>query len=192
MDSAEFESLLTPLLELAYNMAYRYTGNRDDAMDLVQDAAVQAYRRRETFKQETNFKAWFLRIVVNTFLKSKVRASRFGMVNIEDAENMYLFERAREAGFTEESEDPAQLLMDRLDGDAIQEAILGLPEEFRVAAMLYFMEDRSYDEIASILEVPVGTVRSRLHRGRKLLQKQLWHVARERGLVSGPLEGDTL
>ena len=85
---------------------------------------------------------------------------------------------------TDTRHDPARLVMDKLDTQAVTAAIEALPEEFRLAASLYFLEDFSYQEIADVLECPVGTVRSRLHRGRRLLQKALWDLAVEAGLVS--------
>lgn len=178
----EFESLLAPVAGVAYRVALNLTRNPDDAMDLVQDATVQAFRAFESFQQGTNFKAWFLKILTNKFLKARAK-NRAETVPIEDAEDVFLFKRAKEAGLLGNSDDPARIVLNGLEVEAVQDAMDKLPEEFRTAAVMYFLNDFSYEEIAEVLDVPIGTVRSRLHRGRKLLQKALWDVAVERGIV---------
>src|SRR5690606_36928395 len=93
------------------------------------------------------------------------------------------------AGLHARSEDPAAAFMDRLDAEAVAAALERLPDEYRVACTLYFIQDMAYHEIAETLEVPVGTVRSRLHRGRRLLQRALWNVGEDRGLAGSLTEG---
>lgn len=178
----EFESLLEPVASVAYRVAYNLTRNAEDAMDLVQDATVQAYRGFDTFQEGSNFRAWFLRILTNRFLKTRAR-KRAETVPLEDAEDVYLYRKSKEAGLIGNNDDPSRIVLDGLDVEAVQEAMDQLPDEFRMAAVMYFLNDFSYEQIAEILEVPIGTIRSRLHRGRKLLQKALWTVARERGVV---------
>ncbi|MFZ4507651.1 MAG: sigma-70 family RNA polymerase sigma factor [Fimbriimonas sp.] len=183
-DTPDFETLLHPVLDTAYRMAYRMTGTRDEAMDLVQDATIQAFRRFETFSPESNFRAWFLRIMTNRFLKERPKKARAGQsVQIEDVEDVFLYQKTKESGLYETSTDPATLLMDRLDAEAVQLAIDHLPDDFRTTISLYFLDDMPYDEIARTMDVPIGTVRSRIHRGRKMLQKELWNLAEARGLV---------
>lgn len=186
----EFESLLAPVAGVAYRVAIGLTRNPDDAMDLVQDATVQAFRAFETFTRGTNFKAWFLKILTNRFLKSKAK-HRAETVPLDDAEDVYLFKRAQENGLLGNSDDPARIVLNGLEVEAVQQAMDKLPEEFRTAAVLYFMNDFSYEQIAEVLDVPIGTVRSRLHRGRKLLQKALWEIAVEGGIVAGAKAGGT-
>jgi RNA polymerase sigma-70 factor (ECF subfamily) len=181
-----FEVLLTPLLEPAYGTALRLTRNPADAEDLVQDAAFLAGRGFKSFEPGTNFRAWFFRILINSFYSKYRREKRAGTpVALEDTPELFLFSQTAAAGLHSATPDPAAALMDRLDAEAVTRAIESLPDEYRVVATLYFMQDLPYQEIAEVLQVPVGTVRSRLHRGRRLLQKALWTVAEERGIVSG-------
>ncbi len=171
-------------MDSAYAAAYHYTRNRDDAADLVQDAALQAYRAFHSFVPGTNFRAWFLRIQTNLFLhglRKKKRSPQ--MADLEDAPELYLYTQVHRSGLAGDASDPAERVLGKMDSEQVAEAIAALPDDFRVAAALYFIEDLPYQEIAEILEVPVGTVRSRLHRGRKLLQKALWRVAVEQGIV---------
>lgn len=184
----EFEELLAPIAPAAYRVALNLTRNPDDAMDLVQDATVQAFRAFASFQKGTNFRAWFLKILTNRFLKLKSR-HKPTVLPLDDAEDVFLFKKAQENGSVGNSADPARIVLDGLEVEAVQDAMDRLPEEFRTAAVMYFLNDFSYEEIAEVLEVPIGTVRSRLHRGRKLLQKALWDVAVERGLVKTPVDG---
>jgi RNA polymerase sigma-70 factor, ECF subfamily len=182
----EFERLFTPLFSMAYGTAVRLTRNRTEAEDLVQDAALLAYRAFDTFEPGTNFKAWFFRILTNAFY-SRHRKDKHekGNVSTEDVPPLYLYNRTAEAGMQGRESDPASAIMDRLDTEQVTQALEALPTEYRVVATLYFIEDFSYQQIAAVLECPVGTVRSRLHRGRRLLQKALWDIAVERGIVRG-------
>lgn len=182
---AEFEALLQPLLAGAFGTALHLTRHRDDAEDLVQEAAVQAFRAFHTFRSGTNFKAWFYRILTNLFFhRYRQRRREPQVTQLEDAPDLYLYTRTKQAGLHAISEDPATLIMSKLSAEQVAAAIDGLPEEYRMAASLYFMEEFAYQEIAEILDCPVGTVRSRLHRGRKLLQKALWTIAEEAGIVA--------
>jgi RNA polymerase sigma-70 factor (ECF subfamily) len=108
--------------------------------------------------------------------------------DLDDTPDLYLYARSAETGFPTAGPDPAAQLFDKLGTERVVAAIERLPEEYRVVSTLYFMEDFSYQEISRVLECPVGTVRSRLHRGRKMLQKALWHVAQEDGLIAGTAE----
>jgi RNA polymerase sigma-70 factor, ECF subfamily len=180
---AEFEALLSPLLRMAYGTAVRLTRSRTDADDLVQDAALLAYKAFATFERGTNFKAWFFRILTNAFY-SRHRKDRHEKANLstEDVPALYLYHKTNETGVGATDSDPASAIIDRLDADRVGEALDSLPEEYRAVATLYFIDDLSYQQIAEALHCPVGTVRSRLHRGRRMLQKALWDIAVERGL----------
>lgn len=182
----EFEALLAPILQMAYGTAVRLTRNRTEAEDLVQDAALLAYRAFGSFQRGTNFKAWFFRILTNAFY-SRHRKEKHEKANLstEDVPALYLYTKTAEAGLQGRESDPASAIMDKLDTEQVSEALEALPTEYRVVATLYFIEDFSYQQIAEVLECPVGTVRSRLHRGRRMLQKALWEVAVERGIVQG-------
>jgi RNA polymerase sigma-70 factor (ECF subfamily) len=180
----EFEELLSPILSMAYGTAVRLTRDRTEAEDLVQDAAMLAYRAFASFQRGTNFKAWFFRILTNAFY-SRHRKEKHEKANlsVEDVPALYLYSKTAEAGLHGREGDPASAIMDQLDTEQVGAALEALPEEYRVVATLYFIEDFSYQQIAEVVECPVGTVRSRLHRGRRLLQKALWDVAVERGIV---------
>jgi RNA polymerase sigma-70 factor (ECF subfamily) len=181
---AEFEGLIAPILQMAYGTAVRLTRDRTEAEDLVQDAALLAYRAFGTFQPGTNFKAWFFRILTNAFY-SRHRKEKHEKANLstEDVPALYLYRKTAEAGLQGPESDPALAIMDRLDTERVNEALDTLPEDYRAVATLYFIEDFSYQQIAQVLECPVGTVRSRLHRGRRMLQKALWDIAVERGIV---------
>ena len=187
---ATFESLFTAVMNTAYGVAMRYCRNQADAEDLVQEAALLAHRGFGSFEAGTNFRAWFLKILTNCyFSKRRKEKSRPVVSDLDDTPDLYLYARSGQAGFPTQGPDPAAELLETLGTERITAAIGRLPEEYRVVATLYFMEDLSYEEIGRILECPVGTVRSRLHRGRKMLQKALWQVAEEDGIVGRKSEG---
>lgn len=182
--SRQFEELLSPVLGIALGMATRLTGNRDDAEDLVQETSIQAFSAFDSFEPDTNFKAWFLKILFNRFLNRKRSSNRAPQtVGLDETTEVYLYDQARRAGWFGKGDDPATALMSKFDSASIGEALLALPDEFRAVAVLYFMQDLSYEAIAQMLDVPIGTVRSRLHRARKILQKSLLDLAQERGVT---------
>ena len=178
------DDLLKPLLARAYGLALRLLRDSADAEDLVQEAALAAARGFGTFQTGTNFKAWFFRILTNCFYSRHRRQRRQGTTaDLDEVPELYLYARAAEAGLHGGPADPAQAVLNRLDSEQIAGALQSLPQEYRVVSTLYLMEDLSYGEISDILRIPIGTVRSRLHRGRNILKKLLWEVAVERGLV---------
>ncbi|HEX5574366.1 MAG TPA: sigma-70 family RNA polymerase sigma factor [Gemmatimonadales bacterium] len=184
---ATFESLFTAVMGSAYGIAMRYCQNKADAEDLVQEAAFLAYRAFDSFETGSNFRAWFLKILTNCYFSKRRREkSRPVTSDLDDTPDLYIYARSGQAGFPTQGPDPASQLLEALGTERIVAAIHRLPEDYRVVSTLYFMEDLSYEEIARILECPVGTVRSRLHRGRKMLQKALWQVAEEDGIVGDP------
>lgn len=181
----QFETLLDEVLDPAYGLALRFTRRTEDAEDIVQEAALLAYRAFHTFQVGTNFKAWFFRIVTNVFRQRYRKSKREPeTTDLDDPPVLYLYCRTAEAGLHARAEDPAALVLGRLDTEQVTAAIDGLPEEYRVAATLYLLEELSYEEIAGILDCPIGTVRSRLHRGRRLLQKALWQIAEQQGVIA--------
>jgi RNA polymerase sigma-70 factor (ECF subfamily) len=158
---------------------------------LVQDAAFLAHRGFASFTPGTNFRAWFLKILVNCYYsKRRMEKRRPVTSDLDDTPDLYLYAHSGQAGFPTQGPDPAAQLLDTLGTERIVGAINRLPEEYRVVSTLYFMEDLSYEEIARVLQCPVGTVRSRLHRGRKMLQKALWQIAQEDGIVSQAAKQD--
>jgi RNA polymerase sigma-70 factor (ECF subfamily) len=183
--SSTFEQLLAPILRAAYGTALHMTRHKDDAEDLVQEAAVRAFRSFHTFELGTNFKAWFFRILTNLYLnKYRQKQREPEMVNLEDAPDLFLYAHTIAEGLQARSTDPAALVLRQLDTEQVAAAIGALPEEFRTVCTLYFMEEFAYQEIAEILDCPIGTVRSRLHRGRRALQRELWQLAQEQGIIA--------
>ena len=185
--AADFKSLLEPVLEPAYRTAYHLTRNEADAEELVQEAALLAFKGFGRFKPGTNFKAWFFTILRNRFISTYRKKQReIKTVELEDAPELYMYTKSMESGLSAQTSEPAKYVIEQLDAEQVATALSELPMEFREAATLYFTQDMSYHDIAEVLSVPVGTVRSRLHRGRKLLQKKLWHLAEDYGLVPQP------
>jgi RNA polymerase sigma-70 factor, ECF subfamily len=179
-----FQTLLVAVLPPAFGYALRLTRNRADAEDLVQDASLLAFRAAHSFEPGTNFKAWFFQILTRCFWgRHRTQQRRPTTIDIEDTPDLYLYARSAAAGLSWEGESPASQLIERLGSEQVAAAMAQLPEEYGVVCTLYFMEDFAYHEIAAVLGIPVGTVRSRLHRGRKMLQKVLWQVAQEAGIV---------
>jgi len=178
----EFETLLNPVLPAAYRAALHFTRSPADAEDAVQQASLQAWRAFASFEGGTNFRAWFLCIVTNVCRSEFRRQSRTPLALAFDdsvGDGLPLADV-----LTDESEpSPEARAIQQLDAAEIQAALLSLPEEYRVVATLYFVDDLSYQEIAQAVRRPIGTVRSRLHRGRKMLMQQLWALAEERGIV---------
>lgn len=190
--SQTLDQLLRPLLGPAYSYARRLLRSQADAEDLLQEAALAACRGFGTYQQGTNFKAWFFRILTNCFYSRYRRQRREGDgVELDDVPELYLFDRTREMGLHQSVSDPAQHLLSRLDQQQIADALDSLPEEYRVVSTLYFIDDLSYQDIAEALGLPVGTVRSRLHRGRKALQKHLWRIAVEHGVAPAGTGGSS-
>ena len=182
---AGFEQLFAGVFDSAYGIALRLTRNRADAEDLLQDAALLAFRAFASFEPGSNFRAWFIKILTNCFRSTYRRHQRQPVaVDLQDTQDLYLYRRMAQTGASVTSPDPAASLLRQLDTDQVVSALEQLPEEYRVVATLYFMEDLTYQQIAKVLDCPVGTVRSRLHRGRKMLQKLLWRVAEEHGIVA--------
>jgi RNA polymerase sigma-70 factor (ECF subfamily) len=184
-----FEAHLTPILGAAYGTAMHWTRNAHDAEDLVQEASFLAFRAFHQYQEGTRFKAWFYRILTNQFFQRHRRKKREpDTVELEDAPQLYLYVKSHQSGLAAAEPDPAEFIMSKLTTEQVAAAIDALPDDFRIASALYFMEDFNYQEIAQVLECPVGTVRSRLHRGRRLLQVALWKIAEEQGIVAARAE----
>lgn len=184
-----FEANLELILGLAYGVALRLTRNPSDAEDLVQEAAVKSFCNFHTFEMGTNFKASFLRIMTNAFYKKyRKKQCEPEMVDVEDDLTLYLYNKTHDAGFHAAVENPGEVLLRKMDAARIAAAIEDLAIEYRIVAAFYFMDEFSYQEIAEIVDCPAGTVRLLLHRDRKLLQKSLWQVAEEQGIVGEKLE----
>jgi len=164
-----FETLLAPVLGKAYATALHLAGDPGEAENLVQEAALRGFRSFGTFREGTNFRAWFLRIVTNLFFEEHRKRRRAPeTVSVDEGADLFLFKKCQAQG------DAASKFFQQMSRAGVARALARLPEEFRVVCSLYFVNELAYSEIAQVLQLPVGTVRSRLHRGRKILQKLLW------------------
>ncbi len=183
-DQADFADLAMPFMSGLYAAALRMTRNPTDAEDLVQETYLRAYRGFGGFEQGTNLKAWLYRILTNTYINIyRAKKRRPEETDLDDVEDLFLYHRlggleAATLGRSAEDE-----LMDYFPEAEVKSAVEELPENFRLAVLLADVEGFSYKEIAEILDIPIGTVMSRLHRGRKALQKRLYEFALDRGLV---------
>lgn len=174
----DFEEEMVPHLDAMYNFALRLTSDPNDAKDLVQDSIVKAYRFFNSYEKGTNAKAWLFRVLHNSYINDyRKKSKQPGMVDYREIS--YFFEVIRaERTDTTDMEDK---IFRQLIGDDISNALEKLREKHRIVVMLCDLEDFTYEEISNMLDIPVGTVRSRLHRGRNHLKERLFMYARERG-----------
>lgn len=178
----DFEDTAMPFVDALYNTAYRMTRNSQDAEDLVQETYLKAYRYYDKFTEGTNLKAWLFRILKNTFInnyrKRQSQPLQSAFDDIEDAfESQIRVEPGKQIPNPEED-----ILKDVLDED-VQRALDELPEDYRMVVLLADLEGFSYQEISEILEVPPGTVMSRLYRARRRLEEQMLEYARDHGYI---------
>ena len=176
-----FESVALPHLDSLYATGLRMTRDPREAEDLVQDTMLSAYRFFHRFEPGTNCKAWLFKILTNTFInKYRKRVREREVRDVIDAEQMpsLMSEDVAEA-----SRDPEGVLVGTLLSDDVRAALDAVPYDYRMAVVLSDLEEFSYKEIADIMDCPVGTVMSRLHRGRRLLQKSLRDYAVREGIV---------
>jgi RNA polymerase sigma-70 factor (ECF subfamily) len=189
-DRARFAEQAMPYAPQLYSAALRMTRNRADAEDLVQETYLKAYRSFATFQEGTNLRAWLFRILTNSYINSyRARQRRPVETDLDDVEDLYLYRRIggiEEALAARSAEDE---LMDLFTDDEVKQALEDLPENFRLPVLLADVEGFSYKEMAEILEIPIGTVMSRLHRGRKAMQKALFEFAAAGGLVDAQDSG---
>src|SRR3974390_243783 len=183
-DQATFTDVAMEFMPGLYSAALRMTRNRADAEDLVQETYLKAYRAFGSFKEGTNLKAWLYRILTNTFINSyRARKRRPEQTELDDVEDLYLYRRLGGLEAVSASRSAEEDVLDQFTEAEVKAAVEALPEQFRMAVLLADVEGFSYKEIADILDIPIGTVMSRLHRGRKALQKTLYEFGRQRGLV---------
>ena len=177
------------MLDSLYGAALRMTRNPADAEDLVQDTMLRAYRAFDRFEPGTNLKAWLFRIMTNAYINTYRKRQREPQkVSSDEVEEFDLYQELKNHDPQFEAT-PENIVLDSLVDSDITEAIEDLPEQFRLAVVLSDVEGFTYAEMADIMQVPMGTVMSRLHRGRKALQKRLWELAKDRGIVKGPKKG---
>jgi RNA polymerase sigma-70 factor, ECF subfamily len=161
-----------------------------DPVDLMHAAVDAAQRERR--QPGEDLRVWFLRTLARTHLQARpADAAGDGEPQLDDTPDLYLYARSAAAGLPVEGPDPAAGLLDRLGPDRLVAAMARLAEEYRLVCACYFLADLTYEQIALVLEYPVGAVRARLHRGRRMLQKSLWQVAQEDGLTPDEREPAT-
>lgn len=190
-DQADFETDAMQYGPQLYSAALRMTRNPADAEDVVQETFLKAYRAYHTFQAGTNLKAWLYRILTNTYInRYRKQVRRPTEVDFGEIEDLYLYKRlgAGESGSAARSAE--EEVLERFVEADVKSAVEDLPEHFRMPVLLADVEGFSYKEIAEILDVPIGTVMSRLHRGRKALEKALFAFAEQRGLTGGQVAGD--
>ena len=184
MAADPFETEALSFLDALYRTGLRMTRSEAEAEDLVQETYIRAFRFRDQFTPGTNLKAWLFRILTNTFINQyRRKAARPETTELDDVEESILYRRMRNVSPGSASPDPEAELIDNTLSSEVKEALEALPEKFRTTLLLD-VEGFSYKEIAEMLDIPIGTVMSRLHRGRKVLQKRLYDVARDRGIVA--------
>jgi len=178
---SDFRSEMLPHLDAMYNFALRLTMDPTDAEDLVQDTVVKAYRFFSSYERGTNAKAWLFRILKNSYINNyRKKSKRPNEVDYDEVSTFYETIRADQ---TDTSDLEERMYRDMLD-DTVTKALEDLPEDFRSVVLLCDVEGFTYEEIANMLDVPIGTIRSRLHRGRNLLRAALENYARNRGFSS--------
>jgi RNA polymerase sigma-70 factor (ECF subfamily) len=187
-DRSEFAEQAMQFAPQLYSAALRMTRSSADAEDLVQDTYVRAYRGFGTFNDGTNLRAWLFRILTNTFINTyRAKQRRPQESELGEIEDLYLYKRI--SGLDVAARSAEDTLFDLFPDAEVKQALEDLPEAFRLPVLLADVEQFSYKEIAEMLDIPIGTVMSRLHRGRKAMQKALIDFATERGLITRT--GDT-
>ena len=171
-----------------YSGAMRMTRNAADAEDLVQETYLRGFRSFHTFQEGTNLRAWLFRIMTNAYInKYRAKQRRPQEADLGDLEDLYLYRRLGSMETAAASMSAEEQFLDLFTDEEVKAALEDLPENFRLPVLLADVEGFAYKEIAEMLDIPIGTVMSRLHRGRKAMQKALYDFATARGLTT-PLE----
>ncbi len=174
----DFDDEIIPHMDALYNFALRLTTDPNDAEDLVQDTIVKAYRFFTSYEKGTNAKAWMFRILKNSFINNYRKTSkRPSQVDYDEVSSYYESIRAERTN----TSDLESLMFREMMDDDLSIALTRLPEDFRTVVLLCDVEGYTYEEIANMLDVPIGTIRSRLHRGRNLLKTELLDYAKKHG-----------
>ncbi|MXW42929.1 MAG: sigma-70 family RNA polymerase sigma factor [Acidimicrobiia bacterium] len=184
-NQATFSDQAMIYMDQLYSAARRMTRNVADAEDLVQETYLRAYRGFSNFKEGTNLRAWLFRILTNAFINSyRSKQRKPQSVNLDHTEDLYMHQKLGSNIQKALNISAEEVLMESITETEIVQALESLPEEYRITVLLADVEGFAYKEVAEILEVPIGTVMSRLHRGRKTLQKRLSEFGKTRGYVA--------
>ncbi|MDX5348226.1 MAG: sigma-70 family RNA polymerase sigma factor [Hymenobacteraceae bacterium] len=179
---ARFEAELMPVIDALYNFAYRLTLDEDEANDLVQETYLKAYRFFDYFEQGTNAKAWLFRILKNSFINEfRKKSKQPAKVDYSEVEGYYNTDDVEGEGSGTATPDLRTESVQELIGDEVASALNSLPVDFRTVIILCDLEGFTYEEMAKILDIPIGTVRSRLHRARNFLKEKLENYAKTMG-----------
>jgi len=190
-DQAKFAEEAMPFMSALYAAALRMTRNPTDAEDLVQETYLRAYRGFEGFREGTNLKAWLYKILTNTFINTyRAKKRRPDQVDLDDTEDFYLYRRLGGLEAADASRSTETEVLESIPDSEVKEALESIPEQFRMAVILADVEGFSYKEIADIMETPIGTVMSRLHRGRRGLRDALEQYAIDRGYIRSGQEAE--
>jgi RNA polymerase sigma-70 factor, ECF subfamily len=177
----DFEDEMLPHLDAIYNFALRLTTDPNDAEDLVQDTIVKAFRFFNSYEKGTNAKAWLFRILKNSYINNyRKKSKQPHQVDYDEISTFYETVRSEQSNTT----DMEDIMYGQLLDDDVTRALERIPEDFRTVVLLCDVEGFTYEEIANMLDVPIGTIRSRLHRGRNLLRAELIDYADKRGYTS--------
>ena len=184
MSSDPFETEALSFLDALYRTALRMTRSEADAEDLVQETYIRAFRFREQFTPGTNLKAWLFRILTNTFINTyRRRQTQPEFTELDGVDEFSLYKRMSDLKTSSGAGNPETEFLNGIVDSEVKDALGELPEKFRQVVLLD-VEGFSYKEIAEMLDIPIGTVMSRLHRGRKFLQKRLLELAQQRGIAA--------
>jgi len=192
-DRERFEAMVSEHLDGLFGASLRLTRNRTRAEDLLQETFLRAWRSFHTFRPGTNVRAWLYRILMNAYIDGYRKSEREPeVVDQEDVDEFYLYSKVHESEDYRRAGNPEEVLLNNLMDADVKGALQSLPETFRNVVILADIEGFSYKEIAEILGIPIGTVMSRLHRGRRQLQVKLWEYARRAHYVGAePRPGGT-
>ncbi len=184
-DRTEFAEQAMQYAPQLYSAALRLTRNSVDAEDLVQDTYLRAWRSFATFQEGTNLRAWLYRILTNSFINTyRAKQRRPNETRMDNIEDLYLYKRLGSLDTALANRSAEDTMFDLFTDGEVKAALEALPENFRLPVLLCDVEGFAYKEIAEILDIPVGTVMSRLHRGRKAMHKLLYDFASARGLIA--------
>jgi len=186
-DRRTFAEQAMPFAPQLYSAGLRMTRNPADAEDLVQETLLRGFRSFESFTEGTNLRAWLFRILTNAYInRYRAKQRRPQETDLAEVEDLYLYRRLGNLDAVFSNRSAEDQLLEMFTDDEVRQALEDLPENFRLPVLLADVEGFPYKEIAAILDIPIGTVMSRLHRGRKQMHRALYEYAMERGILNDP------